>query len=121
MSGVQTCGVPISEGANGRRLTYQGTHNDSAAWSPQREHIAYVSRIGGSFHVHRLDLATREVTQLTFGRSNNESTSWSPDRRHLVFASDRSGGYDIYRVPAGGGEPVRLTRTEGASAPAWSR
>ncbi len=113
--------VKEAEGANARRLTYQGRRNDSAAWSPQGEHIAYVSRIGGSFHVHRLDLATREVTQLTFGPSNNESPSWSPDGRHLVFASDRSGGYDIYRIPAGGGEPVRLTRTEGASAPAWSR
>jgi Tol biopolymer transport system component len=38
-----------------------------------------------------------------------------------VFTSNRSGGYDIYRIPAGGGEPVRLTRTEGASSPAWSR
>lgn len=113
--------VMDAEGANVRRLTYQGRRNDSAAWSPQGDHIAYVSRVGGTFHVHRLDLATREVTQLTFGHSNNESPSWSPDGRHLVFASDRSGGYDIYRIPAGGGEPIRLTRTEGASAPAWSR
>jgi TolB protein len=113
--------VMDAEGANVRRLTYQGRFNDSAAWSPQGDRIAFVSRAGGWLHLHRLDLATREVTQLTFGRSNNESPSWSPDGRHLVFQSNRTGAYDIYRIPAGGGEPVRLTRTEGASAPAWSR
>ncbi len=113
--------VMDAEGANVRRLTYQGTLNDSAAWSPQGDHIAFVSRSNGFLHLHRMDLATRRITQLTFGRSNNESPSWSPDGRHLVFASNRSGAYDIYRIPAGGGEPLRLTRTEGASAPSWGR
>ena len=112
--------VMDAEGANVRRLTYEGSYNESAAWSPVGDRIAYVSRISSRFHLNVMDLATRKVSQLTQGRSNNESPDWSPDGRHLLFASDRSGNYDIYRVPLGGGKPVRLTRTQGATSPTWS-
>ena len=112
-----------AEGTNVRRLTPLGRYNDSAAWSPRGDRIAFVSRLEGHFHLQVIDLASRQVTRLTFGRSNHESPAWSPDGRHLVFMSDRTrtGHYEIYRIAATGGEPVRLTRSEGASSPAWSR
>jgi TolB protein len=113
--------VMDAEGANVRRLTYDGNRNDSAAWSPRGDQIAYVSRIEGKYHLHVLEIATRAVRRLTFGPFNNESPTWSPDGRQLAFASDRTGTYEIYRISASGGEAVRLTRTRGAFAPAWSR
>ncbi len=38
---------------------------------------------------------------------------WSPDGKYLVYTASRGGDFDIYRIPAGGGEEVRLTTTEG--------
>jgi TolB protein len=112
--------VMDAEGSNVRRLTYEGSYHDSAAWAPAGDRIAFVSRLDGNFHLQLLDLASRRVRRLTFGRSNNESPAWSPDGRHLAFASDRTGTYEIYRLRVDGGEPVRLTRTAGASSPAWA-
>jgi len=113
--------VMDAEGANVRRLTYEGNRNDSAAWSPRGDQVAYVSRVEGKYHLHVLEIATRTVRRLTFGPFNHESPTWSPDGRLLAFASDRTGSYEIYRIAATGGEAVRLTRTQGAFAPAWSR
>jgi len=38
---------------------------------------------------------------------------WSPDNRLLVYTGLRNKDYDIYRIPAGGGDEIQLTKTQG--------
>ena len=82
-------------------------------------------------HVHVLDVASGEITQLTKGDYNDTQPVWSPDGKSIAFTSNRTenpdSNYntDIWRVSADPGKtPARLaqvTDTEGAdSSPAWS-
>lgn len=58
------------------------------------------------------------------GSSRSEwGAAVSPDGRTVAFVSNRTGGDEIWSLPIGGGEPVRLTRLEGAEVdgPRWHR
>ena len=110
-----------AEGMNIRRVSWSGSYNDSAAWSPVGDRLAYVSRIDGRFDIVVLELGTDKVKRLTWGEGNNENPRWSPDGRHIVFASNREGSYDIYTMGADGSDVRRLTRGGDSFTPDWSR
>jgi TolB protein len=103
-----------------RRLSWESSYNDSPAWAPRGDRLAYASRIDGRFHIVVLDLATGRVTPLTRGGHNNENPRWAPDGRHLVFSSNRAGAYHIYTMRADGSDVRRLTRGEDGYTPDWS-
>ena len=102
--------------------TYPGeNYNDSAAWSPNGDRLAYASRVDGLFEIVVLDLTTEKVTPLTRGPGNNENPRWSPDGRHIVFSSNREGDYQIYTMRADGGDVRRLTQGRESFTPDWSK
>ena len=80
------------------------------------------------FHVHVLDVETREVKPLTSGEWDHGAAAWSPDGKWLVFPANRlpDSDYhatvcDLWLLPSTGGEPRNLTpEPGGAFAPAWS-
>jgi TolB protein len=110
-----------AEGLNVRRVSWSGAYNDSAAWSPRGDKLAYASRVDGRFEIVVLDLTTDRTRRLTWQEGNNENPRWSPDGRHIVFASDRAGTYDIYTMRADGSDVRRLTRNGDCFTPDWSR
>lgn len=93
--------------------------DDGPRWSPDGTTIAFSSsRDGGDSHLHLVDIATGEVTQLTFGASSDSSPSWSPDGTQIVFQSDRTyedGGVHIIDLDSGTITDVAEGRT-----PVWS-
>jgi dipeptidyl aminopeptidase/acylaminoacyl peptidase len=80
------------------------------------------------FHVHVLDVASREAPPLTSGEWDHGTAAWSPDGKWLVFPANRlpDSDYhatvcDLWLIPSTGGEPRNLTPEPGtAVAPAWS-
>jgi dipeptidyl aminopeptidase/acylaminoacyl peptidase len=90
---------------------------DGYGWLPQ-----------GRFHVHVLDLATREIRKLTEGDWDHGRATWSPDGKWLAFSANRlpdadwhAVSIDVWVIPATGGEPRCLTPQPGpAMDPAWS-
>ena len=110
-----------AEGANQRRITFEGTYNDGVAWSPDGDLIAYTSRRDGQFQIAVTNVVTLESRVLTSGPGESQSPTFSPDGRRIAFTSRREGGNQIYVMDIDGGNIRRLT-TEGSNDLAdWSR
>ena len=110
------------DGLNLRRVSFEGSYNDSPAWSPSRQHteLAYASRIERRpFDIVVHDFATRQTRQLTTGRGSNESPSWSPNGLHLVFTSNRTGTEQVFAMHRDGSNPRQLTREGANTTPRW--
>ena len=73
------------------------------------------------------DAPLAEATQLTSGDWDDDAPVWSPDGASLAFTSYREPDADLvmrsdlWAIPATGGEPRKLTASNGnASNPSWS-
>lgn len=113
--------VMDAEGANVRRLTFEGSRNDSPAWSPKGDKIAYVSRMEGKYALMVFDIEAQRGSALLSGPFNCEDPRWSFDGRHITFASDKEGSYDIYTIDADGQNLRRLSKGAPSFTPDWSR
>ena len=91
-------------------------------WSNDSQQLLYsrVTDSGGSA-VWRIDVATKQQTQLTFpepgGRDNG--ATWSFDGTRIAFNGRRAGRFGLWTIPAAGGEPSFVTE-ESQGAAAWS-
>ncbi len=110
-----------AEGANQRRLTFDGAYNDGATWSPEGDLVAYTSRRDGVFQIAVTSIVNLETRVLTSGPGENESPAFSPDGRKIAFTSRQTGRKQIYVMDLDGGNLRQLT-TEGNNDLAdWSR
>jgi TolB protein len=110
------------EGSGRRRLTYEGSYNDSASWSPRGDRIAYVSRVSGHFQIFTIEPDGSNLQQITFTQDgSNEDPSWAPDGRHVVVSSDRSGSADLWILDVESRVARRLTDGDAMdTSPDWS-
>jgi TolB protein len=110
------------EGANRRRITFEGKYNDSAAWSPRADRIAYVSRVDKQFTIFTVSPDGSDLQRVTIGHDrDNEDPSWAPDGRHLVVSSNRSGHTNLWVLDVETGEARQLTQGKGKdTGPCWS-
>ncbi len=106
-------------GSNVRRLTFEGSYNDGADWSPRGNKICYTSRTKYGFDIAVIDIAAGNPVYLT-DVGNNENPYWSPDGYHIVFTSNRSGSYQIYTMNWDGSDVRRITDSGSNTSPAWS-
>ncbi len=74
------------------RVTFAGSYNISPAISPDGRTLAYVSRVGGAFKLHVMDLQGGAVTAIT-DTSADESPSFAPNGKLIVYAT-RQGGQE---------------------------
>jgi TolB protein len=75
---------------------------------------------GKYFQLYKMDLASRQVTQLTHDRANHASPVWSPDGTQIAFVTMQDGQNEIYVMKADGSDIRRLTHRPGDDyAPLW--
>ena len=103
-----------------RRLTVQPGIDGSATWSPDGNHIAFVSGRWPNSDIYIMDTDGSNVVQLTTEPGGNYQPDWSPDGKRIAFMSTRAGKGDIYLINADGSDEKLITLPYGAQTPSWS-
>jgi len=110
-----------SDGTDVRRLTYEGNYNDSAAWSPTGDRIAFASRVDGVFRICVIGVVGGPIYPLTGGAGSQESPCWAPDGRHIAYISTEGGRSSLYVMNADGTNNRRVSTSPGRLySPTWS-
>jgi TolB protein len=109
-----------TDGANVRRLTYDGNYQDSPAWSPKGDKIAYMSQVSGVFQIVVIQPDGANAVQVTTNPGNNEYPAWSADGAHIVFSCKTGIKSDLYAIKADGTHLKKLTNTGNVKMPDWS-
>lgn len=94
---------------------------DRPSWHPDGTSLAVtVVPDGGGSAVVLVDLAGGQVTTLASSAALDGEATIAPDGTRIAFASNRSGAPSVWVVDISGGQPVQVTGTTPAYAPAWS-
>ena len=94
-------------GGNAERVTFNGAYNISPAISPDGQWLAYISRVGGAFKLHVMDLRSGSVTALT-DSSADESPSFAPNSRLILYATQQQGREALMTTTLDGKIKARL-------------
>src|SRR3546814_3957527 len=78
-------------------------------FSPDGNQVVMSLARNGVTDIYRMDLRTRQVTQLTNSPSIDTSPSYSPDGTQITFNSDRGGTQQPYVMAANGGRSEEHT------------
>jgi TolB protein len=99
-------------GGSAERVTFTGGYNISPAISPDGRWLAYVSRVGGAFKLHAMDLSNGAVTALT-DTTADESPSFSPNGRLIMYATRVQGREALMTTTLDGRIKTRLAGAKG--------
>ena len=120
------------DGGNPQNLTNDRNDDRYPSWSPDSQHIVFVSQRPGHFkskflityEIYVMDADGQNEQRLTENRQNDFYPSWSPDGERIAFESDRKGDFEnpeIYVMDADGGNQQKLTENRRSDLqPAWS-
>jgi hypothetical protein len=116
----QIC-VMDADGANVTTLTDSEGDDTTPAWSPDGEHIVFVSTRDENREIYVMDADGRNQINLTSHPADDWMPSWSPDGERIAFVSYRDGNWEIYVMGADGSGVTRLTEDETDDwTPSWS-
>jgi TolB protein len=111
--------MPASgDGGSARRLTFQGSYNQTPRWNPMPDKpvIAFTGRDEKSvFDIFIYDTRTKKIDRMTQGQGSNTDPAWSPDGRLLVYASTRGG---LFVLNPDTRKEIQIFRG-GARSPSW--
>lgn len=104
-----------------KRLTYEGSYNAGASFSPDGKSVVFITRDRGSFRIATLELATRYMQILTRSKLD-ESPSFSPNGKMILYATELRGRGILEAIAIdGSNSPQRLRVLSGdVREPAWS-
>ncbi|MCA1630342.1 MAG: protein kinase [Acidobacteria bacterium] len=108
---IWTCDA---EGGSPAQLTrFDNGQTGSPRWSPDGQRIAFDARPTDNSDVYVVGADGGAVRRLTSEKAADIMPVWSTDGQWLYFGSDRGGDWQIWKMPAGGGEPVQVTKGGG--------
>jgi TolB protein len=112
--------MPSSGGGQEQRLTFSGTYNAGAVFSPDGKNIAMVHGNGGDYRIAVMDMATRTVNVLTEGPLD-ESPGFAPNGSLILYASRKGGTSYLAAVSIDGKMQQKLMfDSNEVREPAWS-
>jgi Tol biopolymer transport system component/DNA-binding winged helix-turn-helix (wHTH) protein len=116
-SGYAEIWISDADGSSPQQVTnFAGPAMASPRWSPDGRRIAFDSSKDGLRNVYVIDRDGRGLRRLTADGFTSRRPSWSSDGAWIYFASARGGAWQVWKVPAGGGQPVQVTRNGGSEA-----
>lgn len=103
-----------------QRLTYIPHTSYQANWSPDSQHITFVTVWDGNSDIYSMAVYDQtSLRRLTFNPGDELNPVWSLDQVHIAFTSDQDGG-DLYMLDASTLRVRRLTFDMGIpSGYAW--
>jgi TolB protein len=102
-------------------LTDGASNNTDAVWSPDGNHIAFVSDRDGVDSIYVMGADGGHVRRLTRGNLPVHLPAWSPDGKQIAYSAQTGENIDIFAANADGTNPVNLTRHPVYNAdPNWS-
>lgn len=105
--------LPVS-GGTATRLTSGMAVDVQPRFSPDGQHLVFVSDRSGREQVWTLEVATGDTTQVTRGRGADVlSPEWSPDGEYLVVPKSGRNVSGLWLIHTDGGSGVRMHEDEG--------
>ncbi len=89
-------------------VTLNHGNNFLPAWSPDGQHIAYISDRNGNYTLYVTDAVGHNTRRLIQNDSNQYDPYWSPDGRQIAYVNEK-GGYGeimVYDTATGTSESV---------------
>jgi Tol biopolymer transport system component len=117
---ADVCTVSVAGGAPVCLTDSAGPDYD-AHYSPDGEHIVFVSERNGTRDIFVMNADGSNQHAVSASAYVDDQPEWSPDGRWIAFLSNRRGQVDLYVIHPDGSGLRRLTRTKGVEdAPTWS-
>ncbi len=116
-------GKRVSDDSDVSRLTDLSARDRSPSWSPDGQHIAFMSvSESDNSEIYVMDLNGNNRRNLTNLSARDESPSWSPDGQHIAFMSvSESDNSEIYVMDLNGNNRRNLTNLSARDeSPSWS-
>lgn len=115
-----TLQVSDYDGYNARPILTSGRPIMSPAWSPDGEHVAYVSFEGGRSAVYVQEVASGERRRVSGRTGINGAPAWSPDGERLAVALSHEGNPELYVLDLESDETQRITNNRAIdTSPTW--
>ncbi|MES9912979.1 MAG: Tol-Pal system protein TolB, partial [Candidatus Sedimenticola sp. 4PFRAG1] len=109
-----------SMGGKVKRITFEGSYNARASYSPDGKSITMVTRQGRDFRIGVLDMESGGLQVLSEGRLD-ESPSFAPNGGMVIYATKINSKGELAAVSVDGRVRQRLALQEGdVREPVWS-
>lgn len=109
-----------ADGTELTRLTNNTIHDDSAAWSPDGNRIAFTSGTGRDQELRVMNADGSDVVHHTLPHGVFDP-SWTADGTRITYSALSDGSANIWTVDADGGWPVLLFSLPGwEGQPSWA-
>jgi TolB protein len=113
--------VSDSDGINAQPALRSPESIISPAWSPDGQHLAYVSFEARKPIIYVHTLATGQRRVLANFKGSNSAPAWSPNGKQLAVVLTKDGLSQLYMINADGSGVRRLSTSSGIDTePAWS-